>query len=148
MKTNYFKLYTDINGELVSHFNLWEFRNPLGWVIIHPATVKALELTRRDLNRIHAPNQIWIIITNTTRTIEQNEEMGRRLGWTDYGGIVAKQSRHLECYGGIAVDFKARNAHTRKELPNSEVGAYARKHFDYVIDNYADNHVHGDMRNL
>jgi len=147
-KPNDFQLCTMLDGELVSNFNLREFMNPEGWALIHPDAVKALEQTRRYLNTRHPKADIIIRITNTTRTPAQLNALAEKLGWIDEGGLVARNSKHLTHYGGIAVDFKAYSRNRKEELPNSEVGPVAQLYFGFVKYDYADNHIHGDTRNF
>lgn len=144
-RTNSIPIYTEIDGEKVSHFLFSEFKNPLGWVIVHPQVPWALEHIRADLNNRYAPDEIIIIITCTTRTPQQNEALAARLGWTDEGGLVSRNSYHLVQHGGIAVDFISRNI-TRKQIVSpSEVAEIADLYFDWVKP-YDDGHVHGDFR--
>lgn len=142
---NDISLYTELNGELVSHFKLNEFANSQGFARIHPKTLRSLELTRHDLET-HFAQQVYITITDATRTPQEQIALGLKLGWDDEGGLVSRDSRHQAKYGGIAVDFKAyyRNAHTI--INQKDVGIIASKHFDYIKANYPDGHIHADNR--
>lgn len=138
-------LYTDIDGEKVSHFKLNEFENHDGFAMVDPEMLRALEFTRKDLCD-HFKHEVWIIITCCLRTNEENEELATRLGWTDEGGAVSRTSKHLTQFGGIAVDFVVVNSQTRNKIEPKLVGNYARKYFTFVKDDYGDSHIHADMR--
>ncbi len=138
-------LLTMLEGEGVSHFKLREFENRDGLAMIHPATLTALELVRRDLNTRY-DETVWILITDAVRTRADQERLAARLGWTDEGGLVARRSRHLTTFGGIAVDLVAVVARTRTRVPQEVVGDVCRRYFDFVKDDYRDGHVHADMR--
>ncbi len=138
-------LMTVLDGEMVSHFKLREFENRDGLAMIHPAALTALEQTRRDLNARYGET-VWILITDAVRTPADLERLAARLGWTDEGGLVARRSRHLSVFGGIAVDLVAVVARTGARVPQCELGAVCRRYFDFVKDDYRDGHVHGDMR--
>lgn len=146
--TNRVPLHTWVHGKLVSNFQLHEFQNKDGWVIIHPAVIEALEFVRHDLNRTSYLGEVKVTITNTTRTPEQNAALAARLHYTDEGGVVARRSFHLVEFGGIAVDFYAWYARDRTRYPAWQVGQVASRYFDYVNSTYADGHIHGDMRSL
>ncbi len=142
---NRVKLYTEIDDELVSHFSLREFENAYGFVMIHASVPRALELVRRDLCH-EASDEVEIVITDALRTEEELRHLARRYGWTDEGGTVSRNSRHLARYGGIAVDIVARVRSTGARLPQERVGAVCRRYFDFVKDDYPDGHVHADNR--
>ena len=145
--TNKIKIYTEIDGELISNFTFDEFENKLGWVILHEKIPWALEMTRAALNAMARPNIITIHVTNTTRTLSQLEQMGASYGWVDEGGKVARNSYHLHHFGGIAVDFYARNKTLGVNVPPKSVADVAGLYFDWVKA-YDDGHVHGDFRSL
>ena len=86
-----------------------------------------------------------MIVTDAVRTQADLERLAR-YGWVDQGGTVARQSKHLAVYGGIAVDLVAMVASTRRRIPQKTLGALCRRHFDWVKDDYADGHVHADNR--
>lgn len=136
-----------IDGALVSHFRLCEFENEDGLAMIHTSTLTALEHVRHDLCEKYG-EEVWVIITSAIRTEGENERLAAWLGWTDDGGLVSRDSKHLVKYGGIAVDFVAVVASSRQRVQQSVVGGMARKYFDWVKDDYSDGHVHGDMRNV
>lgn len=144
---NHIPLYTEIDGSLVSHFSLHEFENPQGWVIIHPKTVEALELARAGVRAQNPGQDIIFRITCTTRTLAQNEALGRKYGFTDEGGKVSRRSWHLEQFGGIAVDFVAWSVTQNCNISPVDVARVARLYFDFVKW-YSDSHVHGDLRSL
>ena len=80
MLTNDIKIYTSIDGELISNFRLREFQNTLGWVILHEKIPWALEMTRSALNSRYPTWRIQLIIRDCTRTRQQNEALARKLG--------------------------------------------------------------------
>jgi hypothetical protein len=142
---NRVKLYTEVDGELVSNFSLREFENAHGFVMVHASVLRSLELVRRDLC-LEAGEEVAIIITDALRTEEELRKLARRYGWTDEGGAVSRSSRHLARYGGIAVDIVPRVRRTGRKIPQRDVGAVCRRHFDFVKDDYPDRHVHADNR--
>ena len=142
---NLIPIYTRLDGELVSHFMLREFEYDNGKVMIDHFVVRALEYIRRDLNTEFG-GRVNVIITCATRTQAENEALAKILGYTDMGGAVARDSRHLEKYGGIAVDFYVRDIAKMERIPAALVGNVARRYFDYVKNDYKDGHIHGDMR--
>lgn len=144
---NNIPLYTRINGELVSHFTLREFETDTGVVMLDLRTLKSLELLRRDLNELFT-EEVWVIITSALRTVEKQEELATRLGWTDEGGAVSRDSQHLPCHGGVAVDLVAVSSKSRGRVPQELVGQLARNHFVFVKDDYPDGHVHADNREV
>lgn len=135
-----------LDGRPVSHFKLSEFENRDGLAMVHPRALEALERVRRDLGRRYG-SEVWVIITDAVRTQADLERLAARLGWTDAGGAVSRDSKHLAKYGGIAVDLIAVAADTGRRLPQRLVGDICRRHFDWVKDDYADGHVHADQRN-
>ncbi len=112
---------------------------------IHVSTLESLERVRRDLCAMMG-EEVWIIITDAVRTHAELERLAARLGWTEQGGAVARVSKHLVEFGGIAVDLISVVARTRERVPQETVGAVCRRHFDWVKDDYADGHVHADNR--
>jgi hypothetical protein len=147
LQTNNIKLCSTLDGESFSHFKMSEFQNPDGWVMVHPALLRALELTRHALNEISKSKDIRITITDCVRTPQQNYALGRRLGYTDEGGLVSRNSYHLSQYGGIAADFIAWDASLDKELSAAEVLPVAALFFHFSKA-YTDGHIHGDMRKI
>jgi hypothetical protein len=93
-----------------------------------------------------AAETIWIIITDAVRTEDDLERLATRYGWVDEGGTVARNSKHLAKFGGIAADLVAVNARTHQRVSQKIVGTVCRRHFDWVKDNYNDGHVHADNR--
>lgn len=138
-------LLCHLDGEPLSHFRLREFENPDGLAMVHPETLISLEKTRRDLCAMYR-TEVWVIITNAVRTPADLERLAARHGWTDQGGVVSRDSRHLARYGGIAVDLIAVIAATRERVPQKTLGSVCRRHFDFVKDDYRDGHVHADNR--
>jgi hypothetical protein len=130
-----------------SHFKLREFESEIGLVVVDSELVRRLELVRRDLCEVYRQD-VQIVITSGTRTEAENEKLAKRLGWCEDGGAVARDSRHLPKYGGIAVDGYARlrQGATWQIVPQKTLGSACRVHFAYVKDDYDDGHVHADCR--
>lgn len=128
-----------------TNFKLKEFANRDGVACVHRRVVLALNAVRTDLCKRYDV-EVEVLITSATRTEEDNERLGKMLGWTDEGGAVARNSKHLVKHGGIAVDLTARVKGTKSHVPQRVLGQVCRRHFDYVKDDYADGHVHADMR--
>ena len=139
------KLLTEIDGEPHSNFRLREFENRDGLAMVHSSVMDSLERVRRDLGAMMGET-VWILITDAVRTQAGLERLAARLGWTDEGGLVARRSRHLAEFGGIAVDLAAVIARTRERVPQKTVGEVCRRYFDFVKDDYASGHVHADNR--
>jgi len=138
-------LVASVDGERVTHFRLREFENSDGLAMVHASMLESLERVRRDLCAV-CEEEVWIIITGAIRTHAELERLASRLGWTDQGGAVARNSKHLVDFGGIAVDLVAVVARTRERIPQETVGEVCRRHFDWVKDDYSDGHVHADNR--
>jgi hypothetical protein len=139
------RLLVMLDGEPMSHFRLCEFENGDGLAMVHASMLTSLEGVRRDLCAM-AGEDMWVIVTDAVRTPLELERLAARLGWDDEGGAVARQSKHLTSFGGIAVDLVAVIANTRRRVPQETLGAVCRKHFDWVKDDYSDGHVHADNR--
>jgi len=144
---NEIPLTTTIDGQQASNFHLREFENPDGLAMVHTTTLASLEKVRRELCAM-AGETVWVIITDAVRTQADLERLAARLGWTDQGGAVSRNSKHLAKYGGIAVDLIAVLASTRRPVPQGTLGAICRRYFDYVKDDYPDGHIHADNRNI
>lgn len=149
------------------HFSLHEFENIEGLCMVHPTLLAALEDFRAAVNRdynqdAHITREqgveiidayIGIHITDAVRTEADNERLAMRLGYTDEGGAVSRNSRHLAKFGGIAADFllfekrSTANGGSVRPYTKSGLGSMAREYFDFVKDDYADGHIHVDMRN-
>jgi hypothetical protein len=142
---NDIRLLAEIDGEPVSHFRLREFENADGLAMVHASALNSLERVRRDLCAMHN-EEVWLIVTDAVRTPADLERLAARLGWTDEGGLVARQSRHLTQFGGIAVDLIAMVARNRQRVPQAVLGRLCRRYFDWVKDDYRDGHVHADNR--
>lgn len=134
-----------VDGVECSHFRIREFENRDGLAMVHASTLVSLERVRRDLCA-EAGEEVWVIVTDAVRTQADLERLAARLGWTDDGGAVSRRSKHLACFGGIAVDLVAVIARTRERIPQRTLGAVCRRHFDWVKDDYRDGHVHADNR--
>jgi len=142
---NNVQLLVEIDGESLANFRLREFENPDGLAMVHRSTLQSLERVRRELCAM-AGEEVWIIVTDAVRTPRDLERLALRFGWQDEGGTVARDSKHLLQYGGIAVDIIAVIASSRARVPQRTLGNICRKHFDFVKDNYNDGHVHADNR--
>lgn len=146
---NHIRIPNPLTGK-PGHFSMWEFENSEGMVMIHPSVIRSLELLRESLCNI-VERGVAIIITDATRTRAENGRLAKDLGWSDQGGAVSRNSRHLTTWGGIAVDIRAVVNATRKyqrnPLPQTILGSHAKKFFDFVKDDYGDGHVHCDNRN-
>jgi len=144
-RTNDIRLLTTLDGEDVAHFRLREFANADGLAMVHPELLLALERVRRELNAM-AGETVWVIVKDAVRTQTDLDRLAARLGWADEGGSVSRDSMHLAKYGGIAVDLIAVIANSRHRVPQATLGKVCRRHFDFVKDDYADGHVHADLR--
>jgi hypothetical protein len=144
-RRNDVRLLATLDGEDVAHFRLREFANADGLAMVHPEILLALERVRRELNAM-AGESVWVIVKDAVRTEADLQRLATRLGWTDEGGTVSRDSMHLAKYGGIAVDLVAIMAKSRHPVPQATVGAICRRHFDFVKDDYANGHVHADLR--
>ena len=136
-------------SEMVSHFSMHEFENDDGLVMVHPSVLRGLERVRRRLNdSTGAP--VAVIVADAVRTQRDLDRLAERYGWTDEGGRVSRDSRHLAKYGGIAVDIVAvrqdNAGRATERLPQSVVGEACRECFDWVKDDYPDGHIHADNR--
>jgi len=132
---------------LASHFKLREFESKSGLVVLDSSVVRCLELVRRDLSRFYHLD-VQIMITSGTRTQEDNDALGARLGWVEDGGAVAHDSMHLPQHGGIAVDVYARYGSTDgyTVVPQDNLASACRLYFTFVKGDYGDGHVHADNR--
>lgn len=138
-------LLSNLDGEPISNFRLREFENADGFAMVHPELLLALERVRRDLGAM-AGETVRVIVKDAVRTQADLERLAARLGWIDEGGAVSRDSMHLAKYGGIAVDLVAVLAKSRHRVPQTTLGDVCRRHFDFVKDDYADGHVHADLR--
>lgn len=142
---NNLRLLVTIDGEDLAHFRLREFENADGLAMVHVSVVESLERVRRDLCAL-AGEEVWVIVTDAVRTQADLDRLAARLGWTDRGGLVSRDSKHLAKYGGIAVDLIAVVARDRRRIPQDTIGLVCRRHFDWVKADYKDGHVHADNR--
>lgn len=145
MSRNNIPLLYILDGEPVSHFRLKEFENRDGLAMVHSSVIASLEKTRRDLCAKYK-EEVWVMITDAIRTPEDLQRLAARYGWIDEGGTVARKSKHLVEFDGIAVDMVAMIASTKERVPQKALGKIARKYFDWVKDDYKDGHVHADNR--
>lgn len=141
------RLQVCIDGEIQSHFRLKEFENADGLAMVHSSVLASLERVRRDLCA-EVGEEVWVIITGAIRTPHDLERLAARLGWTDEGGAVSRDSKHLAKYGGIATDLVAVIVRTRERIAQATLGEVCRRHFDWVKDDYNDGHVHADNRKV
>jgi hypothetical protein len=139
-------LVAAVDGEPLTHFRLREFENGDGLAMVHASTLVSLERVRRDLCAM-AGEEVQIVITDAVRTPEDLSRLAARLGWTDEGGAVSRDSKHLAKFGGIAVDIVAIVASSGARIPQKRLGEICRRHFGWVKDDYRDGHVHADNRN-
>ena len=144
-RRNDVRLLTTLDGEDVTHFRLREFENAAGLAMVHPTLLESLERVRRDLSSM-AGETVWIIVTSAVRTEDDLRRLAALYGWSDQGGAVARNSRHLAKFGGIAADIVAVLARNRARVPQKTLGTVCRRHFDWVKDDYNDGHVHADNR--
>ncbi len=142
---NNVRLLIHVDGEPSSHFRLSEFENRDGLAMVHATLLESLERVRRDLCAL-AHEEVWLIVIDAVRTPADLRRLAVRFGWTDQGGAVDRDSKHLPHYGGIAVDLVAVLARNGERLPQRVLGVACRRHFDFVRDDYADGHVHADNR--
>ncbi|MCX8065994.1 MAG: hypothetical protein N3G21_12630 [Candidatus Hydrogenedentes bacterium] len=145
---NELQLAVEIDGKwVVSHFNLKEFENTQGWAMVHSSVVLSLEKLRAELSRLIG-EEVEILITSSTRTEEENNRLGKIYGWITEGGVVSKDSKHLDKYGGVAVDFYVRTKEKRLVVSEELVANTAVRFFDFVKRGYPDGHIHADNRKL
>jgi len=145
---NKVQLLCMIDGENVkTNFRLSEFENKDGLVMLHLSVLESLQRLRNHLCEVY-DTEVAVIVTNGVRTQADNDNLGARLGFTDAGGKVSRNSKHLARFGGIAVDFKAIMKRDGWLVPQDQLGIYARHFFDWVKDDYGDGHVHADNRDV
>ena len=139
--------YKDGDTWRISHFRLLEFETADGFALVDSGVIRSLELTRESLGKQYG-REVRILITCGVRTLADNERLAAELGWLEDGGLVARNSRHLPQYGGIAVEIVAEydldGATTR--IPQANLAVACRDHFAYVKADYKDGHVHADTR--
>jgi hypothetical protein len=138
-----------------SHFKLREFEVEWGdydsldmgehLCLVDSSVVDSLEHVRDDLGMIKMA-EVEIIITCACRSKACNEQIAERLGWIDEGGLVSRDSKHLPHYGGIAVDFYAKEKQTGTKVKPKVVAEVANRYFDFVKADYEDGHIHADNR--
>jgi len=113
--------------------------------MVQQETLNALESYRYALNEIYEGG-VKIRITDGTRTESDNKALAKRLGWTDEGGKVSRDSQHLTRNGSNGVDImpyhsdKVNKPPVRAEMAEVE----AKKYFSYV-KTYLDGHLHVDL---
>ena len=141
--TNRNRIWTLINGELVSHFRASEFEMTDGRVVIDARIPALLEMVRADIH-IGSGNEAAIVVTNTCRTQDDLVRLAGEYGWQENGGRVSRDSKHLVKYGGIAVDIQAYYVESGEPVPIPYLAQVCRSWFDFVKP--YDDHVHGDIR--
>jgi hypothetical protein len=133
--------------------------------MVHPSLLLSLEKLRQNLSGLDAFEEVEIIIASGLRTQEDNAWLGEKYGYTEAGGDVSRDSKHLPEYGGIAADFWARRKRDKKVIPTDVLLRCAQQVFDFCKA-YKDGkhpeevklndlggrihvggHVHGDNRN-
>jgi len=147
MRNNLRLGYKDGDTWRISHFRLLEFETADGFALVDCSVVRSLERTREALGKQYGC-EVRILITCGVRTVADNERLAAELGWLEDGGLVARDSRHLSKYGGLAVDIVAEydlDGETTR-VPQANVAVACRDHFSYVKANYTDGHVHADNR--
>lgn len=132
--------------QVSEHFKLYEFEDRADGhlVVLHPLTLLRLELLHRALAK-SIGHPIDIIVTCGTRTPRSNKQLAKLLGWTDEGGLVSRNSKHLPKFGGIAVDLYALDHELRVLVPTKTVADIAQRFFNVVLDHYP-THIHVDLR--
>ena len=145
-------IYTWVNGAWVSHFCVEEFQSGSGVTCVNLRVVAALERLRTNLSTDES-EEIQVIVTDGTRSDEDNERLATKYGWMDEGGKVSRNSQHLVRNGACGVDFFAQRKRRgyygysgkRRAIPVEQVRHAADQVFDFV-KTYKDGHVHGDQR--
>lgn len=139
-------LYMTNNFQISEHFNLRELsdHNDHELVVVHPLLIGRLEQLRTDLNKRYE-DEIEIVITCGTRTINSNNKLALTLGWTEEGGLVSRTSMHMPHNGGCACDLFARFASHKTRIDRIVLAHLASASFDTVISKYKQ-HIHVDLR--
>ena len=132
------------NIPISPNFNLREFENRDGYVMLHSSILEGLEAVREIINE-ELGTPIGIFITNAVRTQGDNNRLASKLGWTDQGGTVSRTSKHLWKYGGIAVDIIGVFLDNGEIMDQKMLVPICQEHFDWVRD-YKDGHIHCDNR--
>lgn len=153
-QANDFRIWTQIDGEWVSHFRAREFRSKAtGLVLIHRILPRGLELVHRDLSILYQ-EPVEIIITNGGRMPLDIQRLVAAYGWVDEGGRVSRNSTHnILDWPGIASDIYARRAGNKTEEGRVLLGTLTDicwRHFDVVIgypnSDWTREHAHTDQR--
>ena len=145
-------IYVWLNDGWVSHFCVEEFTSGSGVVCVNLRVVGALEQLRALLSS-DEDEEIQIVVTDGTRTREDNERLAQKYGWQHEGGAVSQNSQHLVEHGCCAADFYAQRKRRKfyglsgksRVLPVEQIAHAAWQVFDFV-KRYPDGHVHGDQR--
>jgi len=117
-----------------SHFRLSEFEGAGGLCMVHRELLGALEALRFGL-KVQVGREVAVIVTHAVRLP----------GWGGDPDAV-EDSKHLPKYGGIAADVVAREVRSGAAVAQWLVGEVASRIFEFVKSDYADGHVHVDMR--
>lgn len=127
------------------HFTLEEFadHNNNGLVVLDSELPMHLELLRWTAQRL-LNKRVLVRITSGTRSERSNNKLAKQLGWTDNGGLVSPNSRHLPRFGGIAADLQLSISLQNHLLPAHELLTLARPIFPYCkpIDDFS---IHVDL---
>jgi hypothetical protein len=147
MRNDIVLMWCGPEGLTKSHFKMSEFESAAGYCMVDSDLLDVLERTRADLCETYGVD-VQIVIKSGLRTEADNGRLAEKLGWVDDGGLVARDSRHLPKYGGIAVDIRARyrKADEWVYVPQATLGSACRAHCTFVKDDYPDGHVHADCR--
>lgn len=126
----------DAAGAKESHFRLAEFGGRGGVCMVNRELLAALEALRFALG-VELGREVAVRITHCLR-------------WGDFAGDpdAVADSMHLAKYGGIAADVLAYDVATGARVSQVLVAAVAARIFDFVKGDYADYHVHCDMRSV
>jgi hypothetical protein len=128
------------NFQVSPHFNLQEFSSHTGEIFIDAHLIDQLELFRDHLAEVFA-EEVAIIITNGYRSVKDNEDLGKRLGFTDEGGLVSRNSQHML---GKAADIMCVKKKSWKFISPVLIGEEAKRFFSYTQVYEA--HIHVDVR--
>ena len=142
---NAISLFSSPNPTSISNFQLCEFENIDGLAMVHSSVLTSLERVRLDL-ALHLRQTVHLIITDAVRTQSDLDRLAAKYGWQKDGGKVAENSMHLAKHGGIAVDLIGKIADSQTPISQHLLAQYCRLHFDFVLANYPDGHVHADNR--
>ena len=130
------------------NFTLAEFKdNMTDQAMIHPWNIVCLERLRSRLEA-ELKTKIRITITSGLRSEAKNRKLAETLGWTDAGGKVSRNSKHLPKYYGVAQDIMPKQFKngSYRSVPKKVILPILEELFDFVKGPYP--HYHVDNRNL